>query len=94
MICTHESENVHSIQGCVEVMRNLSGMSLIETPIDDYLMEKDEALMPLDELEESESSVSEEGTQFNANIIIYSNRTERSVYDSVLNDFLKTEHYF
>ena len=71
-----------------ELTRKSMKINLIEISINEYLVEKDNALSPLDDIdiEENESYQPEE---YNENVLVYSNRTEASIYDSELNFFLK-----
>lgn len=75
-------------KSCLQFSRNLMTLENLDVSISDYLTEKDEALSPMNKLEENEEFFLP--NELNEDVIIYSNRSERSIYDSSLNELLKS----
>lgn len=63
--------------------------SFSDVKMDQYLSEKNAALSPLDEIEEIEKE-NDNSEEYNEDVIIYSNRSDSSIYDPALSKFLKT----
>ena len=76
------------LNSCIELNRHMFKLLLFEEPVNEYLSGKDSALSPLKEIDEDELSIEPE--EYNENVLIFSNRTEKSIYDSSLNQILKS----
>lgn len=78
------------VKSSIQLSRETLNLCMFSIPVKDYLSNIDSALLPMDNIDEIERNFSNQPQEYNDNIIIYSNRTESSLYDPALNKFLKT----